>query len=619
MIRLTLLVLVYLAAFGPGQQVRAQEPTNPSPASPNATKSDREQDGLKGPVRRVRSETAELTTKAGDPVEGERIVRRITTYDIQGRRIDTVIPPGTDTTPRGKEQYRHDDKGNIIEMTLRGDDGSILGKEVYQYEFDELENWKKMTTAMVMYEGGKLVLEPTEVTYRTITYFYNQALEKREKAAAAVASRPTTNPPSVVSATPTKQDAAISESKARTEPAAAEIVSNSANGEAAKSGLERNPKIEIKATKTSVPPEAPVTPSAPPEKEAVKRVSEEILRSAAVNLPRPEYPRSAELAGMAGKVEVEVIVDENGEVISAKSTSGDERLTEAAEAAARLARFAPFRLSLNRAKVLGVLTYEFTPPSPRVPVTTPAAPTAKPDESSKRASSNVEPTAVPPSLAPSEDASSSSSSSYRQGLSFLRAGRDAEAVEALKKAVYLNPQDSQAYAKLGLAYSALGKHTEAIAVFKMAADIKREVLDAEANYRLGEAYTAIGKHSEALKAFKQALYVKRAETIDGSPGSGFPESADLHFSLGLAHYNLQSFNDAIKELKQAVTLRTGFSEAHYGMALTYIARGDRGSAQQQERILRPLNADLANNVAAALSGMAPTGFTRVRPREDRRP
>ncbi len=36
------------------------------------TNSDREQDGLMGPVRRVRTETAKITTKGGQPSEGAR-------------------------------------------------------------------------------------------------------------------------------------------------------------------------------------------------------------------------------------------------------------------------------------------------------------------------------------------------------------------------------------------------------------------------------------------------------------------------------------------------------------------------------------------------------------------
>jgi len=105
------------------------------------------------------------------------------------------------TSPLGKEQYSYDDKGNIVETIVRGDDGSILGREKYEYDFDELGNWKKMTTSIAVYEDGKLSFEPIEVTYRTIAYYYNKAVEGMATAsrcfefsqAAPVDQRPLTN------------------------------------------------------------------------------------------------------------------------------------------------------------------------------------------------------------------------------------------------------------------------------------------------------------------------------------------------------------------------------------------------------------------------------------------
>ncbi len=77
----------------------------------------------------------------------------------------------SDSTPTGKEVYKYDERGNITEMTLRGDDGAVLSKEVYTYEFDAVGNWTKMTTSIALIEAGELTFEPTEVAYRTIAYY----------------------------------------------------------------------------------------------------------------------------------------------------------------------------------------------------------------------------------------------------------------------------------------------------------------------------------------------------------------------------------------------------------------------------------------------------------------
>ena len=78
----------------------------------------------------------------------------------------TSIFPLAGSTLTGKEVYKYDDKGNISEMTLLNEDGSLVGKETYKYEFDFAGNWNKMTTSVAVVEGGKMSFEPTEVTYR---------------------------------------------------------------------------------------------------------------------------------------------------------------------------------------------------------------------------------------------------------------------------------------------------------------------------------------------------------------------------------------------------------------------------------------------------------------------
>ena len=61
-----------------------------------------------------------------------------------------------------------------------------------------------------------------------------------------------------------------------------------------------------------------------------------------------------------GTVTVEVLLDEEGKVISAKAVDGNAVLRPAAINAARLARFTPTILSGKPVKVTGVIMYKFT-------------------------------------------------------------------------------------------------------------------------------------------------------------------------------------------------------------------------------------------------------------------
>jgi len=85
------------------------------------------------------------------------------------------------------------------------------------------------------------------------------------------------------------------------------------------------------------------------------------LNAKALTLPKPKYPEEARRLRASGKVNVRVVVDENGKVISAKATDGPPPLRAAAEEAARLATFAPTVQDGITVKVTGLLTYEFTP------------------------------------------------------------------------------------------------------------------------------------------------------------------------------------------------------------------------------------------------------------------
>ena len=61
-----------------------------------------------------------------------------------------------------------------------------------------------------------------------------------------------------------------------------------------------------------------------------------------------------------GKVDVQVFIDETGRVLSANAVSGHPLLRNAAEQAARNARFTPTYLSKVPVKVTGVIVYNFT-------------------------------------------------------------------------------------------------------------------------------------------------------------------------------------------------------------------------------------------------------------------
>jgi Ca-activated chloride channel family protein len=92
---------------------------------------------------------------------------------------------------------------------------------------------------------------------------------------------------------------------------------------------------------------------------APRVISGGIINGIAVNLPKPVYPSAAKAVSAAGVVSVEVVTDENGSVISARAASGHPLLRQAAETAARQAKFKPTRISGSPVKTTGVIVYNF--------------------------------------------------------------------------------------------------------------------------------------------------------------------------------------------------------------------------------------------------------------------
>lgn len=86
-----------------------------------------------------------------------------------------------------------------------------------------------------------------------------------------------------------------------------------------------------------------------------------VLNGKATDLPKPVYPPAARAVRASGAVNVQVIVDENGNVISANAVSGHPLLRQSAVQAARSAKFTPTILGGKAVKISGVIVYNFVP------------------------------------------------------------------------------------------------------------------------------------------------------------------------------------------------------------------------------------------------------------------
>ena len=495
---ITFAVCLCLLVFGINRSGQAQGKVVGSSISPTE-RTTREQDGLNGPVRRVRVETAAVLARDGKTVEAPRVLREVTTYDAKGLRIDSVAYPVESNILPGKEQYQYDDKGNIVEMVLRGDDGSILSKEEYEYQFDEFGNWKKMTSLVALYESGKLTYEPVEVTYRMISYYYNGAVDRlaasRSKASDSSGSNPAVRllPPEQPTATPTQSSFTKPKTAIKSVGNSLSVNSKAKNGEikdTAYAAVAQRGSLAIQDSPIGSPIGTTVTAPPDPGNNAI---------------PIKSLPEHKSVKLEEG-TPVSKIVKQPGGSSAAEpkpSTSRSTSFYETGLSYLRLGRHAEAVVAFRQAVLQN--------PNDEVAYT-------------------------------------------KLGLAYSGLHQYREAVTVLKMAISIKPEANaaEAYYQLGHVYTSMGKHSDALKAFTQALYFTRtQAKDPvgakgqsfpleQIHYSLGLAYHNLARYNEAIKELKQVIEVD-------------PRNAEAYYLLALAYI---AIDDQPSAENQQKTLRS---------------------------------------------------------------
>jgi tetratricopeptide (TPR) repeat protein len=503
-------ILLFFCLFSvPLLHVHAQTNAAPGQIRPalQILDSTKEQDGLVGSVRRVKTEYARITINEGHPKEGPRQLLEVTTYGVKGNRVENVSYPITDSTV-GREEYKYDDHGNIIEKVLRDDGGAVLSREAYDYVFDDVGNWTKMVTSVVVIENGELKREPTEVTYRTLTYYAGASIPRaaRGTEVAAVRTRAESNstrsekpvetalnpsatadPPKVEETQPSRSnlDGALVEKKV-------EAASGHASGSMSQSNADTStapimtPVAEIGTRARNQPAEKP---------RQAKQESTETPNPLAAGAERG-------LTKSAKKAKTEV------------STSALEARAEPPKDIGNQVQATPDSIAVNN---------------------NPSTRTAESTNAIKTSSSPV-------NAAPTENAESANAESaaaltkalefYRRGRERFDAGDVSSAITAYLESIRLEPNSAEIHLNLGHAYLTSKKDKDAAKAFREAVRLNPEL--AEAFYGLGFVSFRLTRYKDAMDAFKKATVLA-------------PDMAKAHYGLALSYQELGKLDLLIQE------------------------------------------------------------------------
>ena len=109
-----------------------------------------------------------------------------------------------------------------------------------------------------------------------------------------------------------------------------------------------------------VTPKVAPTPAPTPEGPKIIPMTSIMITGKAIRKVQPPYPPMAKAAHISGSVQIQILISEEGRVLSATSVTGHPLLREASVQAAREWAFSPTILNGKGVKVSGVISFNFT-------------------------------------------------------------------------------------------------------------------------------------------------------------------------------------------------------------------------------------------------------------------
>ena len=278
-----------------------------------------------------------------------------------------------------------------------------------------------------------------------------------------------------------------------------------------------------------------------PQPPKIIRKSGGVFQGSATKRVEPAYPPLAKAAQISGSVVVEVTLDEEGKVISARALSGHPLLKDAAVAAARAWKFAPTMLEGVPVKVIGTITFNFMLGDPR-------------------------------------------------------------RIEELEAQVRENPGSAEAHLKLADAYSDWFRNDESIAEYTEAIRIKPEY--ATAYYGLGQTYDRLRRYDEAREAYRQAVRLNLGLDSAGNPTSTLPDHAHfLIAQFHYRHAQYQDAVEVLKQA--ASIYPDELDEVHINLGIMYLELGDKQSALSEYNALKDKATEFAERLLQQIEKKKP--------------
>jgi molybdopterin-binding protein len=182
---------------------------------------------------------------------------------------------------------------------------------------------------------------------------------------------------------------------------------------------------------------------------------------------------------------------------------------------------------------------------------------------------------------------------YLRGVRHRQEEHWAEALEAQRQAVLLDPDLADAHYEIGVIHLHARRPQEALSAFVRALEVDSE--SPEAHYGRGCAYRQLRRYEDALDAFQEALRLR-------------PDYALAWEEIGIINGLLKRFADAVTAFERALEGEPTNARVHCALGHTYIMMGSVDRAAGELRVLEELDEDLAGLLGALITNAGRTAI-----------
>ena len=185
--------------------------------------------------------------------------------------------------------------------------------------------------------------------------------------------------------------------------------------------------------------------------------------------------------------------------------------------------------------------------------------------------------------------------SHKLAMRFINDGRYAEAVEAFRRVVEMQPTLAPTWANLGHAYTKLKKPADAVAAYRKAIELDPE--NATYYQDLGHVYSDMGEAGKATELYRKGLEL----TGDQDP----KETAKSQFFIAVDHLNSGREEQAMAALRKTLAADPEHADAHYYVGVLLLQ--ENRMAEALERLKKHLElaprSSTANDAKALLEAL----------------